>query len=228
MATIYGLLLLFCTICQKAAGEMLVEFQPKQQSILLTGSVTYVHVICRDLDQELCVSIAPIDESVATVLTTEICALWTTTDNVSHVTPGQILARAAEPELPVQDPEEEKEEDFSKTSSDLVMVIQVKGSGIGRTYLNLDLLYGNRTVRVANWRTYAVAVVKHVSVVGDVFMYVLSATQMLTLLMLGCRLRRAAIREVLTKPCGLMAGVLCQIMLMPLVKYRLALIIFKL
>ena len=52
-------------------------------------------------------------------------------------------------------------------------------------------------------------------------MYVLSVVQILVLMMLGWRMRNAAVREVLRRPCVLIAAILCQAMLMPLVRINI-------
>ena len=69
---------------------------------------------------------------------------------------------------------------------------------------------------------YEVTVVERVNVLHDAFVYVLLTTQILTLLMIAFRMRVVAVKEVLRKPCSLIAALVCQAVLMPLVSLILS------
>ena len=64
---------------------------------------------------------------------------------------------------------------------------------------------------------YVIKVVHNVNVVYDAFMYVMVSVEMLTLFMLGFRIRRQAIREALVKPSSVIVAIICRVVFMPLV-----------
>ena len=66
---------------------------------------------------------------------------------------------------------------------------------------------------------YVIKVTRKVNILDDAFLYVLASAEMLTLMMLGFRIRREAVKEILVRPCALIGGVITQIIIMPLVKY---------
>lgn len=61
-------------------------------------------------------------------------------------------------------------------------------------------------------------VVARNEIIRDAFAYIVLVMQLMTLLVLGFRMRLLAIREVLRKPCSLIIATICQVILKPLVR----------
>lgn len=185
-----------------------IVLRPVKRSIVLAGHRTNIRVYCEpELSQDIRLSITPRDPDIVRVLTRQL--------NIS-----------------INDLEVGNQNDSTMdVDAELGLVrghIRLLGIKPGSTRLKINILHGNRSLIARLQEDYAVTVVRRVDVLQDAFMYVLSAAQVMVLLMLGWRLRSAAVKEVLCRPCTLIAAILCQTLLMPLVRFGIVIIVVTL
>ena len=62
-----------------------------------------------------------------------------------------------------------------------------------------------------------IIVTEKLNLIHDGFVYILCSIQFLAVLMLGLRMRGAATKEILIRPCGLITALLAQSVIVPLV-----------
>lgn len=98
--------------------------------------------------------------------------------------------------------------------------IGILGLHPGRVFLDLNLRHADRNNSEIGPLTqgYEIIVVARNEIIRDAFAYITLVMQLMTLLVLGFRMRLLAIREVLFRPCSLIVATVCQVLLKPLVR----------
>ena len=180
------------TFCDSSIYTKHIQLIPHRMDIVLVGHASTIKVICEDSKRPAfkgySVAAHPHEDDIIKMVNEEVSLYDVSMKNLTDA------------------------------SLDVYPQFRLVGLKAGRTYLDLDIIHSrNKSLVGPLVPDYHVLVVEKINVLRDAFMYVLLTSQVLTLLMLAFRMRTTAIKEVLWKPCALLAAVFCQAILMPLV-----------
>ncbi len=192
--TIANVLLFSCINCVEGGTySKIIQLIPHGMDIVLVGHASTIKVVCEDSRRAIfkgySIVAHPHNDDIIKMVNNEV-SLYAYNTNISTA------------------------------GLDIYPQFRLIGLQPGRTALDLDIIYShNKSLVGPLVPDYQVLVVEKVNVLRDAFMYVLLTSQVLTLLMLAFRMRSDAAKEVICRPCALLAAIFCQAILMPLVSF---------
>ena len=167
-----------------------LRLQPQRVDIVLVGSQSSIQVRCAHPSAQYRLRVRPTKPSLVRVLTRDVLL------NASSSSSSQ------------------------SSSHEQLADVQLLGLRPGRTHLELVLLHAaNRSVVGVLSRHFEVVVVERLNALQDGLLYLLVAAQLAALVVLAARMRGAAVKQVLRRPCALFSAIFCQAVLVPLVSH---------
>ena len=171
-----------------------LRLQPQRVDIVLVGSQSSIQVRCAHPSAQYRLRVRPTKPSLVRVLTRDV--LLNASSSSSSSSSSQ------------------------SSSHEQLADVQLLGLRPGRTHLELVLLHAaNRSVVGVLSRHFEVVVVERLNALQDGLLYLLVAAQLAALVVLAARMRGAAVKQVLRRPCALFSAIFCQAVLVPLVSH---------
>lgn len=193
-----------------------ITITPDKQTIVLLGKKRTINIYCSDeLSPEFCIKASLLEEDKE--------------DQTIKVTGNEgnmYLFNKQNSHYPVKILSQESYFEANKTNKGASHAsVDILGLRPGRVQLKLQLLHhnSNQTQLGVLDKDYEVIVAEQLNLLHDAFVYILCTIQFLAMFLLGLRMRGAATKEIIVRPCALITALITQTVFVPLVRYSLLL-----